>query len=168
MAKANSYDCAYLTTCIVPVYGNNGLVVNTHHAHFSIGPRVEGGIRDIIFDCHPVTWCNGLHIYRGQRVQLEDIVTLGFAIDTITDWTDEEVTILSGIFCPQSQALYDEEQRRHAEAEARWRLYEEAEEQRRLAEEQRLAAEAVALVWAEDESEQVGDDDESEQGYASD
>jgi len=184
MAKANFYDTAYLTTCIVPVYDAKGVVVNTHHSHFSIGPRVENGIRDIMYDCHP-TCRGGLCMYRAQRVPLDMIVTLGFDTSTVTDWTDEEAAVLSGVFCPTSKAQYDAEQRIAAAVEERVLLTEEAEKQRRLAdeaEEQRREAEQsmwedawiAAAEAAADERERLAEQAEaaaaSEQsdGYESD
>ena len=178
MAKANFYDTAYLTTCIVPVDDANGVVVSTHHSHFSVGPRVENGIRDIIHDCHPVTCCGGPRMYQGRRARLDMIVALGFDISTVTDWTDEEAAVLSGLFCPTSEAQYDAEQRIAAAVEERVRLTQEAvqqlllaeaaEEQRRLAEEQRRQAEQLMWEEAWTAAEEAAAQAEQSDGYESD
>lgn len=177
-AAANSWGNEYLTTCIVPIK-IGGVVSQTHHGHFSVGPRPENGCRPILYHCHPIEWCPGHTMRQWQIVDLTRSIKLGFDPTTITDWNHDEEDILTEFFGPKSQAHYDAVQRRQAEVDARFLAAEERmrlDEQRRLEEERyRLEKEQrhreeeqrfQALMTAAEVHEDAHD--EEEQGYESD
>jgi len=104
----------FKTTILVPTHGSS-----THHTHFSLGERIEGGVRDIVIESHPVAWCsNPARFSNGARLQSDEIASLvfmGFPIDQVCDWTGEEVQLVSSGMCPETPELYQERLAFHAE-----------------------------------------------------
>lgn len=93
----------YKTTFIVPVD-------DVHHAHFSLGKRVEGGIRDIATDAHPIDECKNPNWFIGDvfaKDKFLNVVMMGCPIDQVPDWTDEEAEILALALCPQTRERYE-------------------------------------------------------------
>ena len=98
----------YRTTFIVPVD-------DVHHAHFSLGKRIEGGIRDIATDAHPIDECKNPNCFIGDvfaKDKFLNVAMMGCPIDQVSDWTDEEAEILALTLCPQTRERYEYLKRR--------------------------------------------------------
>ena len=118
----NSYGRPiFETTILVPTHGSS-----THHTHFSLGERVEGGVRDIVTETHPLSWCYNPARFsnwcRLNRDEIASLVFMGFPIDQVSDWTEEEAELISSGLCPETPVLY--QQRQEFEAEMQQRITE--------------------------------------------
>ena len=98
-----------------PIFETTILVPNsssTHHTHFSLGKRIEGGVRGIVTETHPLSWCyNPTQFSRGYRLnrgEMASLVHMNFPIDQVTDWTEEEAELISAGLCPETSMLYQE------------------------------------------------------------
>lgn len=125
----------YATSFTIPI-GDN------HHAHFSVGKRVEGGVRNIIYEIHNIRRCDSAVIMYGQPTEFDLAVKLGLPTELIADLTEQEIEIISARFCPMRKEVYDIEQARIAEVNERMALYEQhcqrlEEEERQRQEEER-------------------------------
>lgn len=107
----------YETHFVVPINQNipdQPLRAPTHHTHFSVGPRIEGGVRNIAFKTHPIQDCCEQHVfntgtlfYPGLQPQSPNPATFGLPIEEIQDWTEEEVELFSAALCPETEAQYN-------------------------------------------------------------
>jgi hypothetical protein len=111
----------YKTTFLVPMQGH------THHIHFSLGPRIEGSLRTITFETHPIRSCTSPeHFSRASFVvNYEDLVFMNFPIDQVTDWTPEEASIISFALCPETKEHHDRNVACDAETLRRVKEFEE-------------------------------------------
>ena len=135
----NSYGRPiFETTILVPTHGSS-----THHTHFSLGERVEGGVRDIVTETHPLSWCYNparfSNCCRLNRDEIANLVFMGFPIDQVSDWTEEEAELISSGLCPETPVVYQQRQEFEAEMQQRiveyrrissssWEMMEEEEE----------------------------------------
>ena len=91
-----------------PVYKTTFIVQvdDAHHAHFSLGKRIEGGIRDIATDAHPIDECKNPNWFIGDvfaKDKFLNVAMMGCPIDQVSDWTDEEAEILALALCPPNK-----------------------------------------------------------------
>uniref|UniRef100_A0A6C0KU65 RING-type domain-containing protein n=1 Tax=viral metagenome TaxID=1070528 RepID=A0A6C0KU65_9ZZZZ len=119
----------FKTTFLVPAPDSS-----THHIHFSLGERLEGEVRDIVIEGHPVASCsNPARFSNGTMLYLDEIkrlVSMGFPIDQVCDWTAEEAQLVSSGMCPETPEIHQE--RQAFEAEIQQLLAEEAIRQANL------------------------------------
>ena len=134
------YGPSYISSATIPIG-------EQHHMHFSVGKRVEGGVRNIAYDSHNVIQCKSTNLFQGRLIYFDEALSLGLPTDIIPDLTEQEVEIISARFCPMRKETYDMEQAQLAEFNARMALFEQLlqqriEEGRQRAEEERQREEA--------------------------
>lgn len=152
----------YRTHFTVPIDSNSPSRPSrpiTHHTHFSIGRRKEGGVRDIAFKTHPIRDCNDAFVFAGGRLfdpRSNVSVQCGLPIEKVHDWTEAEVELFSSALCPETQAQYADWLAAQEEVERNVQEY-----MRELSERQNLQPREPS--WAEqvEAEEQARDDGET-------
>lgn len=109
-------------------YRTTFLVANgDRHTHFSLGPRLEHGVRDVVVDSHANSHCEDEQIfyYYGSPSldsrTFSDLPLLGLPIEAVDDWTEVEAEMLSNRLCPESREQYQEREMLKAGIEERVR-----------------------------------------------
>lgn len=79
---------------------------NIYHVHFSLGVRIEGGVRAIAYDMHNCESCCSKEKFRSLPAtmcsqQFLETARLGLPIEQVLDWTEQEADMLSSLYCPE-------------------------------------------------------------------
>lgn len=149
---------AYKTTFVVDIQTDPSEYVE-YHTHYSIGDRVEGGIRQIAFATHWIGSCQYREIFHGalaNRADISALIYCGFPIEQVSDWTEQEADIFSQAFCPETPSAYDRAAALVSEAAASVEANRASVEANRTRVEANRARDDVILPWgnwADDEEE---------------
>lgn len=99
---------AWKTTFIVDSIGDDFI---GYHTHYSLGPRLERGIRQIAFDTHSVDLCIHRQFFYGRLAndaEIRNMASCGIIpVEEVHDWNEEEVSIFALGYCPRRQVIQD-------------------------------------------------------------